>query len=94
MKKLLKPQGLGTGTLAKSKDPDEMQHYTSGSSLFAIRFCTVCEGKNNLHGQKHFFYRNFDQQPLKILNEQFHTYCMNMYGIICQNEESKCCMSL
>ena len=33
------------------------------------------------------FYRNFDWHPLKIQNEQFHTYFSNMYGIIQQNEK-------
>ena len=27
------------------------------------------------------FFRNCDQQPLKLQNGQFHTYCINIYGI-------------
>ena len=25
------------------------------------------------------FYKNFDKQPLKIQNGQFHMYCINIY---------------
>ena len=33
------------------------------------------------------FYRNFDHQPLKTQNGPFHTYCINIYRIIHQNEK-------
>ena len=32
------------------------------------------------------FCRKFDWQPLKIQKGQFHTYCINIYWIIHQNE--------
>ena len=35
------------------------------------------------------FYRNFEWQRLKIQNGQFHSYCINMYGIIHQNEKGQ-----
>ena len=33
------------------------------------------------------FDRTFDQQSLKIQNGLFHAYCINIYGIIQQNEK-------
>ena len=33
------------------------------------------------------FYKQFDQQLLKIQNGQFHIYCILMFGIIHQNEK-------
>ena len=53
-----------------------------------IRVCTVCPDKNGLQRQKYCtsFHRNFDWQPLKLQNGQFHTYCYVYYGIIKQNE--------
>ena len=31
--------------------------------------------------------KTYDRQPLEIQNGQFHTRCINMYGIIRQNEK-------
>ena len=33
------------------------------------------------------FCGNFNPQPLKIQFGQFHSYCINMYGIVYQNEK-------
>ena len=44
-----------------------------------------------LSGRFRQVFRNFDWQPLKIQNGQFHTYCINMYGIIIQNEKVFTC---
>ena len=33
------------------------------------------------------FYSNFDPQSFKTQNEQFDTYCINMFGKIHQNEK-------
>ena len=56
------------GTLANREHPMEHQLYQGLHCLL---------GKNNLHRQKlsnTSFYRNFDQQTLKIQNGFFHTF--------------------
>ena len=83
------------GTLAKTQrpskwvlwqDPNKMLAeggISSGSALFAIEVKTIFRKSNT----------SFDRilmqewQPLKIQNGQFYTYCINMYGIIHQNEK-------
>ena len=50
-----------------------------------IRVCTVCEETQKQSSGTEIvksFYRNFDQQPLKIQEGQFHTYCINLY-VVC-----------
>ena len=54
-----------------------------------IRVLTVCQDKKKIFRDKNTsYYNNFDRQPLKIQNGQFHTYCITMYGIIHQNQKS------
>ena len=65
------------GTSANSADP-------AGISSWFSLFAKI----NRSSGTEiHHFIENFDQQPLRIQNGQFHTYCINMYGIIHQNEK-------
>ena len=45
------------------------------------------DDKAEFHQGVHCLHRNFERQTLKIQNGQFHTYCINMYGIIHQNEK-------
>ena len=37
----------------------------------------------------HHFIETLTNHPIKIQNGLFHTYCINMYGIIQQNEKGK-----
>ena len=66
------------GTLSNSENPDEMTHKAAFHQINII-----------FRDRNASFYRNFDWHPLKIQNGQFHTYCINMYGIIHQNEKVK-----
>ena len=43
--------------------------------------------KNNLQGQKYIIVTKDYQQPLKVQDGLFHTYYINMYEIIHQNEK-------
>ena len=54
--------------------------HSSGSALLA-KIKQYSGGRNTL------FYINFDRQSFTKLNGQSHYYCINMYGIIHQNEK-------
>ena len=66
------------GTLAKSEDPDEMQH----KGLHRLLNLKKPSGT-----EKHIFFKKFYLWPLKVQNGQSHTYCINMYGKIHQNSK-------
>ena len=70
-----------TGTLVNSEDPDEMPH------LAAFHQGLLCLlRQNNLRRRIHCLSEILTRSPLKQ-NGQFHIHCINMYGIIQQNEE-------
>ena len=54
--------------------------------LYFIQVCSVyVDLKSSETGTS--FYRNFDQRPLVVRNGQFHFGCINVYGMIYQNEK-------
>ena len=80
---------LGRCTLANREDPDEMlcnaTFHQDLLYLKIIKIKTIFLDRNACISLN----RNFDWQPLKIQTGQFHTYYINMYGIIHQNEKIK-----
>ena len=62
------------GTLANSKDPDEMQH---------IAVCAM--SKTIFRVRNNYFLQNSTWDPNLINNRQSNTNCINMYGKIHQN---------
>ena len=70
---------LQTGTLANSDEQYGTRAHNAAFNL-GLHFRTILSDTNTS------FYRNFGRQPLKMQNGLLHTYCINMYGIIHQNE--------
>ena len=73
--------GLG----AYSEDPDEMPHICGISSWSAL-FAKI---ENSAGTEIHHFIEILTGNLLKYKNGQYHTYCINMYGIINQNENGE-----
>ena len=72
------------GTLANSEDPDEMQHDAAlHQGLHCLLRLTQSSGT-----EMHYNLENSYLQPLKVQNEQSHTYCINIHGKIHQNTQS------
>ena len=76
------PLGGGGGG-AYSEDPDEMLHICGISSWSAL-FAKIDKSAGT---EIHHFIEILTGNVLKYKYGKFHTYCINMYEIIHQNEK-------